>query len=149
MCDLILAQPTKNHYDKLKGQLIKQTSASEQKLLQQLLNVEELGDHKPSQVLRHMQQLLGDKSSSIDQSCLREMFLQRLPANIRIILASIPDTTGLEDLAQLADKIMEVAIPTIAAVHTPKLTSDHASKTLSSHSPRAGHLACVPLIVIL
>ena len=85
-----------------------------------------------------MQQLLGDKASPIDQSFLRELFLQRLPANIRMVLASTLDTTGLEDLAQLiADKVME---PTIAAVHTPHLTSEveqqyHASKTLSSHSP--------------
>ena len=72
-----------------------------------------------------MQQLLGDKASSIDQSFLRELFLQRLPANIRMVLASTPDTTGLEDLAQLiADKVMEVATPTIAAVHTPHLTSE-------------------------
>ena len=120
--DLILAPPTDNPYDKLKDQLIKRTSASEQKRLQQLLNAEELGDRKPSQVLCRMQQLLGDKASSIDQSFLRELFLQRLPANIRMVLASTPDTTGLEDLAQLADKVMEVATPT--AVHTPHLTSE-------------------------
>ena len=29
-----------------------------------------------------------------------------------------PDTTSLEDLAQLADKIVEVAIPSVAVVHT-------------------------------
>ena len=66
VCDLILAPPTENSYNKLKGQLIKWTSASEKKWLQQLLNVEELGDCKPSQVLCHMQQLLGNKASSID-----------------------------------------------------------------------------------
>ena len=72
-----------------------------------------------------MQQLLGDKASSIDQSFIRELFLQRLPANIHImVLASTPDTMGLEDLAQLADKIMEVATPTIAAIHTPQITSE-------------------------
>ena len=66
-----------------------------------------------------MQQLLGDKASTIDQSFLRELFLQQLLANIRMVLASTPDTTGLEDLAQLTDKIMEVVTPMIAAVHTP------------------------------
>ena len=121
VCDLILAPPTENPYDKLKDQL---TSASEQKRLQQLLSAEELGDRKPSQVLRRMQQLLGDKASTIDQSFLCELFLQRLPANIRMVLASTPDTTGLEDLAQLADKIMEVATPMIAAVHTPQIASE-------------------------
>ena len=66
-----------------------------------------------------MQQLLGDKGTSIDRSFLRELFLQCLPANIRMVLASTPDTSTLEEVAQLADKIIKVAAPTtVAAVHT-------------------------------
>ena len=117
--DLILTPPTDNPYDTLKAQLIKRTAASEQRRLQQLFNAEELGDRKPTQLLRRMQQLLGDKASSADSSFMRELFLQRLPANVRMVLASTPDTTDLDDLAQLADKIVEVAIPSVAAVHTP------------------------------
>ena len=117
--DLILTPPTDNPYDTLKAQLIKRTAASEQRRLQQLLNAEELGDRKPTQLLRRMQQLLGDKASFTDSSFMRELFLQRLPANVRMVLASTPDTTDLDDLAQLADKIVEVAIPSVAAVHTP------------------------------
>ena len=117
--DLILTPPTENPYDTLKAQLIKRTAASEQRRLQQLFNTEELGDRKPTQLLRRMQQLLGDKASSTDSTFVRELFLQRLPATVRMVLASTPDTTSLEDLAQLADKIVEVAIPSLAAVHTP------------------------------
>ena len=117
--DLILTPPAENPFDTLKEQLIKRTTASEQKRLQQLLIAEDLGDRKPSQVLRRMQQLLGDKATSIDRSFLRELFLQRLPANIRMVLASTPDTSTLEEVAQLADKIVEVASPTtVAAVQT-------------------------------
>ena len=124
VCDLILASPTDNAYNRLKDQLIKRTTTSEQKRLQQLLNAEDLGDRKPTQVLRPMQQLLGENASTCEQSLLRERFLQHLPASIRMVLASTPDTTGLEDLAQLADRIMEVATPTVAAVHTPQITSE-------------------------
>ena len=59
--DLILQPPSAVHYDCLKDQLIKRTAASEQRRLQQLFNTEEPGDCKPSQLLRRMQQLLGDK----------------------------------------------------------------------------------------
>ena len=97
--DLILAPPKENPYDTLKAQLIKRTAASEQQCLQQLFNAEELGDHKPTQLLRGMQQLLSDKAGSTDSSFVHELFLQCLPANVRMVVASTPDTTSLEDLA--------------------------------------------------
>ena len=104
--DLILQPPDDTPYDKLKEQLIKRTAASEQKRLQQLFNAEELGDRKTSQLFRRMQQLLGDKARNTDGAFLRELFLQRLLSNVRMVLASTPDTGNLDDLAQLADKIM-------------------------------------------
>lgn len=61
--DLIILKPpedTPSRYSVFKEQLIKRTAASEQRCLQQLFHTEELGDRKPSQLLRRMQQLLGD-----------------------------------------------------------------------------------------
>ena len=40
-----------------------------------------------------------------------ELFLQGLPPNVRMVLAS-RDAKSLEDLAQFADKIIDVAPPT-------------------------------------
>ena len=51
---------------------------------------------------------LGDKAGAMDNSVLRELFLQRLPANVRMVLASTADQANLENLAQLADKVVEV-----------------------------------------
>jgi len=116
--DLILQPPEATPYDKLKEQLIKRTAASEQRRLQQLFNAEELGDRKPTQLLRRMQQLLGEKATNTDAAFMRELFLQRLPSNVRMVLASTPDTGNIEDLAQLADKVVEVAVPSVASVNT-------------------------------
>ena len=94
--DLILTPPTDDPYKVLKEQLVNRTAASEQWWLQQLFNAEELGDHKPSPLLRRMNQLLGDKASTTDSTFLRELFLQRLPANVRMVLASTAEPTSLK-----------------------------------------------------
>ena len=116
--DLTLQPLEDTSYDKLKEQLIKCTAALEQKRLQQLFNAEELGDRIPSQLLCRMQQLLGDKARDTDSAFLHELFLQCLPSNVRMVLPSTPDTENFEDVAQLADKIMEVTIqsPSISAI---------------------------------
>ena len=74
--DLVLNPPGDEPYDKLKKALTDRTAASEQRRLQQLFSTEDLGDKKPTQLLRRMQQLLGDKA--IDKAFMRELFLQRL-----------------------------------------------------------------------
>ena len=96
--DPILKPPTANPYIALKEQLIQRTAVSEQRRMQQLLSMEDLGDRKPTQTLRRMQQLLGD-SPAIDGSFLRELFLQRLPANVMMILASTSKAIPLNELA--------------------------------------------------
>ena len=106
--DLILHPPATRPYDSLCDQLVKRTAASDQRRLEQLLHSEELGDRKPSQLLRRMQQLLGDSAAATDSAFVRSLFLQRLPANVRMVLASAADSISLEDLAQLADRVAEV-----------------------------------------
>ena len=122
--DLILKPPTDHPYDTLREQLTRRTAESEQRKLQQLFTTEELGDRKPTQLLRRMQQLLGDRPGIGEGSFLRELFLQCLPGNVRMVLASTPDTTPLEKLAELADKIVEVATSVVTAVATTSLTAE-------------------------
>ena len=118
---LILSPPVTDPYKTLKAQLIERTAASDQRRLQQLFHSEDLGDRKPTQLLRRMQQLLGDKMSTTDATFLRELFLQRLPSNVRMVLAAA-GTTDLAQMASLGDKIIEVATPmgsTLAQVTAP------------------------------
>ena len=97
--DLILQPPGDHPYDKLKEQLIKRTTASEQRRLHQLLSMEELDDRKLTQLLQYLQQLAGDALGIADGRFLCELFLQWLPSNVRMVLASTRDDTALEDLA--------------------------------------------------
>ena len=101
--DLILKVPNTDPYVKLKEQLIKRTASSDQRRLQQLFNAERLGDWKPTQLLWRMQQLFGGKANTTDRSFLYQLFLQRLPSNVLMILASTADTTSIDELAILAD----------------------------------------------
>ena len=87
--------------------------------MQQLFSAEELGDRKPTQLLRRIQQLLGERASTTDSTFLRELFLQWLPNNVRMILASTSATSSLDELAELADKIMDVVSPSISHIQTP------------------------------
>lgn len=62
----------------------------------------ELGDKKPSQLLREMRSLAG---TQVNDDFLKTLFLQRLPINVRSILATSKDE--LDNLAAMADKIIE------------------------------------------
>ena len=108
---MLINTPADQPYTKLKEELIKRTSESEQKRLQKLLTTEELGDKKPSQLLRKMEQLLGDRT--LEPSILKQLFMQRLPTNVQLILASTSDV-DITQLAKLADKIVEVSPPASA-----------------------------------
>lgn len=111
--DLILTPPADNPYTALKKALIKRTVGSNQQKLQQLLNSVELGDQKPSQLLRRMRQLWSEDAS---EALMRELFVQKLPANVRLVLVSSDPGTTLDALAETADRMMEVSGPPIAAV---------------------------------
>ncbi|KAF6780241.1 hypothetical protein AHF37_00312 [Paragonimus kellicotti] len=80
-------------------------ATSEQKRLEALISGEELGDRKPSQLLRRLQQILDGRS--IDEALFRQLFLQRLPNFVRSILASRGHML-LDELAELADDIMSI-----------------------------------------
>lgn len=116
--DLLLHRPEDLPYTKLKEEIIRRTTASERRRLQQLLTSEDLGDQKPSQLLRRMQHLLGDRLSTVDEAFLRELFLQRLPNSVRMILASAGDVQ-LSRIAEMADNIMEVCAPSLSALSQP------------------------------
>ena len=71
----LLLNPPEQPYEVLKRELTNRTLLSEQHQLQQLLTAKELEDRKPTQVLRRIQQLLGNKAYTLDGSFMQELFL--------------------------------------------------------------------------
>ena len=61
-----------------------------------------------------MEQLVGDQQ--IEHGILRQLFLKRMPQNVRLILASTNDALPLADLAALADKIIEAHVPAVGSL---------------------------------
>ncbi|KAG0445011.1 hypothetical protein HPB47_004097 [Ixodes persulcatus] len=64
-------------------------------------------------MLRRLQQRLGDMALSFDTLLLKELFLQRLPTNVLMVLATASDLQ-MTTLAQLADSLMDVATPQVS-----------------------------------
>lgn len=110
--DIIISPPHNGRYEKIKSELIKRLTASQEKKVKQLLLHEELGDRKPSQFLRHLKSLAGDKTP---EDFLKTIWISRLPSSIQTVLAGNPTSTSLDVLADLADRIQEIAPPQVAS----------------------------------
>ncbi|BHF62303.1 hypothetical protein SprV_0200528500 [Sparganum proliferum] len=134
---LLRDPPTDAPYTKLKAGLLRLTSVSDRQRYHALVKEEALGDRKPSELLRRMRSLVGNMK--IDDKFFKEMFLERLPTSVQTILASGSDDLEISNLAEMADRMMEVerlSSPTIAQVSQPLnvSTSDLAElKTQIAH----------------
>ena len=139
--DVLLHPPTDDPFTHLKQQLIARLCASEQKRIRQLLSEEQLGDRTPSQFLRHLQQLQG--STAVESALLQELFMQRLPSQVRMVLVSTPDLP-LERQALLADNLMEIASTPVSSSHNSTLQPPphHQPQTLWLNSVRK----CLPYV---
>ena len=81
----------------------------------------------PSQLLRHMQQLVG--TSTLDEALLKELFMNRLPAEVKLVLAAAPHDMSLESPAAMANRVVKATGTSVHAVDqasTPTTTS-HAA----------------------
>ncbi|KAH7934723.1 hypothetical protein HPB51_028911 [Rhipicephalus microplus] len=77
LADILATTHPSHPYDTLKTAIISRKSESEHSRLQQLITATELGDRRPSQLLRRMRQLLGGPTAPPPQEekVLRELFL--------------------------------------------------------------------------
>lgn len=120
--DILFNVTKEQQYNAIKDRLISVYEESESRQFQKLLAEMELGDQKPTQLLRRMRNLARDK---ISDSTLRMMWTKLLPAHVRSVLA-VSETfsckTTLEELALLADKMLEQAQEVAAISSQPPAT---------------------------
>ncbi|CAE1286290.1 unnamed protein product [Acanthosepion pharaonis] len=117
VADILTSFPVEKPYEILKQAILHRSGFSEEKRIRDLLSNVTAEDTKPSQLLRRMQQLLGD--NDISTTVFRQMWLDKLPPDVVRILAALADDMDIQKLATIADKIIDTApIKHISATNT-------------------------------
>lgn len=107
--EAVLHPPTGNKYENLKQAMLKEFADSDYTKLKKLFSELSLGDNKPSFLLNEMRRLGG---ANVGEDVLKTLWMNQLPVHARAILAT--STAPLSELANTADKIIEVTTSTIA-----------------------------------
>ncbi|GFT91975.1 transposon Tf2-9 polyprotein [Trichonephila clavipes] len=110
--DVIMNPDPVEPYEKARMELIKRSGESSHQEIRKLLIGEELGDRRPSELLRVMRRRA--ESHSVPDDLMLELFQQHLPTRVQSILAAISPLT-LEKAAEVADRVMEVTPITVSA----------------------------------
>ncbi|CAI9719061.1 Hypothetical predicted protein [Octopus vulgaris] len=117
--DLLLNPIEPVSHSSIKEEILKRTSNSKQKEFVKLFNNEELGNKKPTQLLRRMNELLGNQQ--IEESYLKEVFFTKLQYKTQTLLSAVKNQNSIQQLADLADGILALsskasvnAIPSIS-----------------------------------
>lgn len=136
LSDLLLRTPETGKYKALKERLLSVYGSSQVKNFQKLSGLE-LGDQKPSTLLRKMRELGGNM---ITDEGLRIEWLNHLPPSIRSTLA-INSEAKLDTLAAMADKMFEYegGHASVAAVSKTNISPSTPSST--STTTEVGALA--------
>ncbi|XP_043193668.1 uncharacterized protein LOC122366003 [Amphibalanus amphitrite] len=107
-------------YATLTAALRERLAQSRASRLEALLRHQQLGDQRPSELLRRMQgELAMAGVLPADNGLLRTLYKQRLPQSARAALSLLPEDIPLPELAAAADRFMEANTPalSVSAVH--------------------------------
>ena len=105
--NIVEEEPAADSYNRLRTALIATHALSPYQMVDMLVNSEPLGSRKPTELLAAMNKL----RPANDAAFFAYHFLQRLPREVRILLAH-DDYTDMRALAEKADQL--------AAMHTPQ-----------------------------
>ena len=100
----IILDPPENPYNAIKAALVKAFGRTQAEEDQELLNLNGLGDKKPSELLQHMKNLNADPNT-----LFKALFLAQLSPDVQQILAT-SSKTDINELASETDRITEVKV---------------------------------------
>lgn len=103
--DIIENLSDTNRYETVKQRLLKVFQESSEQQFHRLVKEMDLGQQRPSQLLRRMQELA--RNTGVGDDPLKNLWLSRLQPAVRAVLAVSPKDSKLGELAEMADKITE------------------------------------------
>ncbi|XP_035216669.1 uncharacterized protein LOC118190085 [Stegodyphus dumicola] len=103
--DIILRERTDSSYEDLKATITERCGESSTSEIRKLLTYEQLGDRKPSELLRVMIRRV--EKYNVPDSLLLELFMHQIPPNVQSILASV-EPLDSSKAASIADRMLEV-----------------------------------------
>lgn len=95
--------PSATPYETLKTAILSRCRPSKEQRIRQVLQIESLGDRRPTELLADLQCQLDDINSG---DFLKSLFLERLPSSVRMHLM-VSNKTDLNELAALADELVD------------------------------------------
>ena len=116
-------------YEDLKAAVLKRLQSTVSSRLQELLSKEELGGEKPTDLLRRMKKLLGDKYNSFDKELFLQLFYQRLPPDTQRCLFTVKNKLSADELATLADEFM-ATLPQGQPAAVASISAEDSTKQL-------------------
>ncbi|CAH0694899.1 unnamed protein product [Spodoptera exigua] len=126
--DLITCPPPIEKYKAIKERLISCYEESDQRQLQKLLSEMDLGDQKPSHLLRKMRTL---SNGNISDETIKLLWLRLLPPSVTSVLA-VTEDIDVNKMSQIADKILINSTRTeVSAVNGNKSGDDTMSCILA------------------
>ena len=130
-------------YTALTSALRERLAQSKASRLEALLRHQQLGDQRPSELLRRMQgELAMAGVTPAEDGLLRTLYKQRLPQPARAALSLLPEDTPLANLASAADRFLEAS----AAAPSQPAYPAASQPVYSVQQPPAqtSQSACVP-----
>lgn len=139
--DIIDNPPDKDKYAAIKSRLLAILSDSEETKIRKLLRGRPVGDEKPTVLLQKMRNLAG---KTANEPLMKQLFMEQMPENVRSILAVNTAETKVENIALMAERIVDALRPQISAIEagttTPRQTPP-CTRSITPESSSTGEIA--------